>query len=101
MLIVAKNENPNNVVAVIRAITNAVSSSACAYIICTPNPPSSLPLPIINSPTIAPITLSPALIFSPENIAGRAAGTRNLKKLTILFLPVSYTHLTLPTILRV
>ena len=47
------------------AITNAVAISACAYIIITPTPPPSLPEPIINSPTIAPITDNPADILNP------------------------------------
>ena len=83
--IVIKNANPKPVAVSINAMTNDVSKFACAYIICTPNPPAMLPLPIINSPTIAPITLSPALILSPAIMLGIAAGKRNFIKFVKLF----------------
>ena len=60
-----KNANPKKVAVRMSAITNAVSKSACAYITITPNPPPILPEPIINSPTIAPITDNPAEILNP------------------------------------
>ena len=78
----AKKAKPKAVAVSINAITNGVSKFACAYITITPNPPPSLPDPIINSPTIAPITDNPADILNPAKTLGIAAGKRSLKKLT-------------------
>src|SRR5579871_2157692 len=62
-----------------RTAANTLSIRCCVRAMSTTEPS---PPPAINSPTMAPITASPADTRSPVNTCGSAAGRRNLNSVT-------------------